>query len=177
MQKRNRLRLEPSRITVSLLFTLPVLFIDQASKYLIRTRVASYETINVIKGLFQIVHARNTGVAFGFLASLDPKIINPILSVVNIIIMIFLLCLVLLEEFSTWTRAAFGLILGGAAGNLLDRVFLGFVVDFLDFHIGNLHWPAFNVADSAITIGVVLLIADMLIQERRRKTGDINNSA
>jgi signal peptidase II len=147
-----------------------VAVIDQGSKYLIRTSIPRYEAISVIKGFFQIVHARNTGVAFGFLASLDPKIINPILSIVTIIIMIFLLCLVLLEEFSLLSRAAFGLILGGAAGNLIDRLFLGFVVDFLDFYIGSAHWPAFNVADAAITIGVILMIADTLLLDRKRKT-------
>jgi signal peptidase II len=169
MQNRINLRFDPSRISVPLLCTMLVAVIDQGSKYLIRTTVSRYEAISVIKGFFQIVYARNTGVAFGFLASLDPKIINPILSIANIIIMIFLLCLVLLEEFSLLSRAAFGLILGGAAGNLIDRLLLGFVVDFLDFYIGSAHWPAFNVADAAITIGVVLMIADTLLLPRKRK--------
>ena len=170
MQKRNRLRFNPSRIKVSLLFTLAVVVIDQASKYLVRATVPRYEAIGVIKGFFQIVYAKNTGVAFGLLASLDPKVMNPLLSLVNVVIMAILVCLVLIEEFSLVTRAAFGLILGGAAGNLIDRVSLGFVVDFLDFYIGWFHWPAFNVADAAITAGVFLMIADTLLLDRKRKS-------
>lgn len=171
MQKRNSLKIHPSRLKVSLLLAGLVTFADQVTKYLVKASVGSLETIDVIEGFFRIVYARNTGVAFGFLSSLSPKIINPVLTAVNLVIMAFLVLVVLIENFSILTRSAFGLILGGAAGNLIDRLLHGFVVDFLDVYIGNAHWPAFNVADAAITVGVFLLIADTLFLEgRRRKT-------
>ena len=169
MQKRNKLTIDPSRIKISLLFAVVIIVADQASKYLVRTGVGQFEVISVIDGLFQIVYAKNTGVAFGFLSNLNPRMINPILSFLNIAIMIFLCLIVLIEDLSLWTRAAFGLILGGAAGNLIDRLLLGFVVDFLDFYVGKAHWPAFNVADAAITLGVILLIADQLFGGGGRK--------
>ncbi len=154
------------------LVALAVLFLDQASKLAIIRSLQLGQGVPVIPGFFDLVFVLNPGAAFGFLASLPERVRNPffiLVSVVAVILIVFyqtrsprphrLPCL------------ALGLVLGGAVGNLVDRLRWGMVVDFLDVHVGPYHWPAFNVADSAISVGVSLMILDMLLDWRRaRKT-------
>ena len=138
-----------------------VFLADQASKWLITQRIVLHDSVTVIPGFFRLTHVVNRGAAFGLLSE----------SEWNVAILI-LFSLVALAVVSTllWRNShrvsttGFGLalILGGAVGNLWDRLLDGHVVDFLDFHFSGYHWPAFNVADSAIVVGALLLVAEIL---------------
>ncbi|MDD2335474.1 MAG: signal peptidase II [Geobacteraceae bacterium] len=152
------------------LATIAILLIvlDQATKLIIVRTMPLHSTIPVIPDIFDIVHARNQGAAFGVLR--DTSIRLPFLIGVSllavIVIAIFFRKLRPDQKLSAW---GLSLVLSGAVGNLIDRVRLGEVVDFLNVHWYEHFWPAFNVADSAICIGVGLLVIDMLLEERRKK--------
>ncbi len=133
-----------------------VLFFDQLTKYIIDTYLKTYESIEVLP-FFQIVHVRNTGAAFGIFRSLGNGVF------IGISILAIMIVVVLLIK-SKDDRIAFSLILGGALGNLTDRLIRGYVVDFLDFYVGKYHWPAFNLADSALTIGILFLFLGVVIK-------------
>ena len=142
-----------------------VFLADQASKWVITERIVLHESITVIPGFFRLTHVVNRGAAFGLLSD----------SEWNVAILI-LFSLVALGVVSTllWRNShrvsttGFGLalILGGAVGNLWDRLLEGHVVDFLDFHMGGYHWPAFNVADGAIVMGALLLVMEILFAKK-----------
>lgn len=137
------------------LFTaLAVIILDQASKFIISVSIGSYDSVTVIEGFFNLVHVRNRGMAFGMMNRPDTGMALYFLIAVTVIAVI----LILIWSFRLKheeRRLLFGLslILGGAIGNLIDRIRIREVVDFLDVYIGSYHWPAFNVADSAITVG------------------------
>lgn len=141
---------------------LAVFAADWATKRFIEARMSAFDTHTVIPGFFDIVHARNRGAAFSLFADST----SPWRSFFLIGLSLAALVLVagILRKASTLERpTALGLslILGGALGNVLDRIMSGAVTDFLDFYIGDLHWPAFNVADSAIVIGSGLLLLSL----------------
>jgi signal peptidase II len=147
-------------------FWLPPLLVvvDQIAKLAVRQALPLHASITVIPGFFDLTHVRNTGTAFGFLNGVD----FPYKAAVIAVIATLALAAVAAYGWSLprahqLARTALAFILGGAAGNLVDRVRTGFVVDFADFYWRGWHFWAFNVADSAITIGVALLILDMLI--------------
>lgn len=154
------------------LIALAVILLDRATKLLIIQSLRLGQGIPVIPGFFDIVFVLNPGAAFGFLATLSEQVRNPLfilISVVAVILIIFYHTRYLRSH--RLVSVALGLVLGGAVGNLIDRLRYGMVVDFLDVHVGQYHWPAFNVADSAISIGVSLMILDMLLDwHRERKT-------
>jgi signal peptidase II len=135
---------------------------DQWSKAWIVSHFGLYEARAVLVNHFHIVHVRNRGVAFGFLSSLDPAWVNPVLIVATVLAMAAVLAYLHYLPGRGPAPCGLGLILGGAVGNLIDRARLGYVVDFLDVHWRHHHWPAFNLADAGITVGVFLLILDML---------------
>lgn len=137
-----------------LFISLIVVVIDQVTKHLVRTTLGSSEVIGILPFL-QIVQVRNEGVAFGLFKGLGNTTFI-IISVLAIIIVFYLLIKDRKDRFS------FSLILGGAIGNLIDRVIYGNVTDFLDLYIGRFHWPAFNVADSALTLGISFLLFNHL---------------
>lgn len=147
---------------------IPLIVLDQATKLIILRTVTLHSTIPVIPDFFDIVHARNQGAAFGVLR--DNSIRLPFLIGVSflavIVIAIFFRKLRPDQKLSAW---GLSLVLSGAVGNLIDRVRIGEVVDFLNVHWYGHYWPAFNVADSAICVGVGLLVIDMLLEERRKK--------
>ncbi len=140
-----------------------VALLDRASKHLIETRVEAWDVYRVIPGLFQIVHTRNDGIAFGLFSETGSNklLIAFSLAVLGLVgWMLWTACRTPAAEH--WTmRAALGLVLGGAVGNLYDRVVFGSVTDFLDFYLGRSHFPVFNVADSAITVGAALLLINL----------------
>jgi signal peptidase II len=154
------------------MIALAVILLDRATKLLIIRTLRLGQGIPVIPGFFDIVFVLNPGAAFGFLATLSEQVRNPLfilISVVAVILIIFYHTRYLRSH--RLVSVALGLVLGGAVGNLIDRLRYGMVVDFLDVHVGQYHWPAFNVADSAISIGVSLMILDMLLDwHRERKT-------
>ncbi|MFH2119697.1 MAG: signal peptidase II [Pseudomonadota bacterium] len=158
MQKRNILFLA---------ITFLVMLLDQATKAWIISTMRIYDSFVVIEGFFSITHVRNPGAAFGFLAGAPPlfrHIFFLAITVAAIALILHYLRVSRIEEPSL--VSALALILAGAVGNLIDRIRFGEVVDFLDVYIGSHHWPAFNVADSAITVGAGVLMAVLL---RRRK--------
>lgn len=139
--------------------------LDRATKWLIETRVQDWETLRVIPGLFQIVHARNTGVAFSLFAEQGAgsgRILLVVFSLAVMALVAKLLWDACRKGREHWTMAAaLALVLGGAAGNLYDRAVFGSVTDFLDFYWRSHHFPVFNLADSAITVGAGLLLLNL----------------
>ncbi len=142
---------------------LPVTAVDQATKAVVAAVIDRYRTITVIPGFFNLTHITNPGGAFGFLASQGTAVRNIFFFTIS-----WLAILLVLYFFWRTPRshrilsAAFAMILGGAIGNMIDRVRLGSVIDFLDFYVGKYHWPAFNVADSAITVGMFIFVFHLL---------------
>ena len=143
-----------------------LLALDQATKHLIEHSFSLHQIREVIPGLFAITHVQNTGAAFGLLADLPQS--------ATIFVVISLMAIVLIlayfrwiKEQEVWTPLCLSLVLTGAVGNLIDRFRLGAVVDFLDFQYSGWHWPAFNVADASITIGVILLAIKILWGENK----------
>jgi signal peptidase II len=141
--------------------------LDQLTKALVLAYVPLHETITVIPGLLNLTHVRNTGAAFGVLNAAD----FPLKSIA--VMLLALVALVAIGVYAarygtgSWlNRLGLVCVLGGAIGNLIDRALRGYVVDFVDFYWGSAHFWAFNVADSAITIGAVALIAEMVFPQR-----------
>jgi len=145
--------------TFYFLLSAVVLALDQATKYLVKGHIALYEVIRVFP-CFNLVYVRNVGSAFGLFRSLG----NTFFVVIALVAMIVIAVMMIKEPEN---RPVFSLILGGAAGNLADRLMQGYVVDFLDVYVGNYHWPAFNVADSALTVGIFLLAVNLLFHSGR----------
>lgn len=145
-----------------------VVGIDQGTKVLIDRTMDLYSTIPVIENFFNITYVRNKGAAFSFLADSSwrlPFFIMISLVAICVIIVVF----IRLRPDQKFTAVSLSLIFAGAIGNLIDRVRFGEVIDFLDAHWYTHHWPVFNVADTAICIGVGLLAIDMFIEEKRLK--------
>lgn len=136
-----------------------VIAADQLSKLWIVELLQLYESREIIPGLFNLVYVVNTGAAFSILADVDSPWRHYFFLVVGAIAIVGLsVAYIKLRAINTYYYLPTGLIVGGAIGNLIDRVRLGAVVDFLDFYVGSYHWPAFNVADSAIVVGAVLFV-------------------
>ncbi|MBU6374725.1 MAG: signal peptidase II [Bdellovibrionales bacterium] len=144
-----------------------LIFIDQWTKIIILNKFMLGESIPVISSFFNITYVRNTGAAFGFLATAHPSFRVPFFLVIPVIALVVIGYLFRkLPERDVKTALALSLVMGGAIGNLIDRVRLGYVVDFLDFHWKlQAHFPAFNVADSAICVGVALMMLDFSKKE------------
>lgn len=132
---------------------------DQASKLWILNNFVLYETVPVLPGFFNLTYLTNTGAAFGLLAG-QPALWRHVFFVTVALVAVGVIVVLYkrLRKESVFYEISLGLIAGGALGNLIDRVRLGSVVDFLDFYVKNHHWPAFNVADSAITVGVSIFL-------------------
>lgn len=146
-----------------------IVLLDQWTKAWILQSLKIHDGFAVIEGLFNIVHVRNPGAAFGFLAGAPPWFRSVFFLAVTVAaIGLILYYLRQIRNGALALVLALALILAGAVGNLIDRVRFGEVVDFLDFYIGSAHWPAFNIADAAISAGAVLL-AILLIVRRGGK--------
>lgn len=140
-----------------------VVAVDQAAKHWIVARFSLYETTPLINGFFSLVHIRNRGMAFGIMnrQGADWGFILLLCATLGAIALL-LFWFYRLKPQDRGMAFPLSLVLGGAVGNLLDRARLGEVIDFLDFYLGSFHWPAFNVADSAITVGTLWLAASLL---------------
>lgn len=147
-----------------------VLIIDQATKVFIDRTMELYSSIPVISGLFSITYMRNKGAAFSFLSNFSYRI-PFFIAISAVALLVIAVAFRNLRDDQRLVAISLSLIFSGALGNLIDRVRLGEVIDFLDVYWRTHHWPAFNVADSAICIGVGLLALDMLREERRKKHG------
>ena len=145
--------------------------LDQAAKAAIRAWLPLHETVPVIPGVLDFTHVRNTGAAFGILNAADFPFKAAIIALIATVALIGVgLYAAALPAHQRAARLGLALVLGGAAGNLIDRVVAGFVVDFVDVYWRDYHFWAFNVADAAITVGVTIMIVDMLGLTRRVST-------
>ena len=149
--------------------SLAVLFLDQWTKGIITRTMDVHQSRTIVANVFDLTYVRNSGAAFGLFASVDSALNALQLNSVAVIVFLIVSAYALRSSHkSVRLQVGLALILGGAVGNLLDRVRFGYVVDFLDFAVSGHHWPAFNVADSAITIGAALLILDGLRRHEKR---------
>jgi signal peptidase II len=144
---------------------------DHLTKVIIQHSMNSFDSVPVIPGLLRIVHTENPGAAFGVLAEGNPILRSVVLIGVSSVVLCFVLS-ALWSRNSSYTalptRFGLGLILGGAIGNLYDRIAHGTVTDFIEVFHGSWSFPAFNVADSAISIGAALILLEMLWSSRKR---------
>jgi signal peptidase II len=148
-------------------FAILLIITDQLTKALVRSIVPLYETKTLIPGFVDLVHVRNEGVAFGLLNDIDLSykwLLTTALAMGALLGVAYYAHHVRREEF--FARLGLSMILGGAIGNLIDRAWVGYVLDFVDVYWGTWHFWAFNVADASISIGAVLVFADLLLGRR-----------
>ncbi|MCO6431551.1 MAG: signal peptidase II [Deltaproteobacteria bacterium] len=132
---------------------------DQLSKFIMMRALLPGQPVEVIPGLFDLTLTFNLGAAFGFMANLEDGTRQLVLAATTCLAMAVVVYFIFIEySHDAVARIALAFIMGGAIGNVVDRVRLGMVIDFLDFHISGYHWPAFNLADSFICCGVVVLL-------------------
>jgi signal peptidase II len=155
-----------------------VIALDQVTKRLIRDRVGVGESIPILDGFVSIVHARNPGAAFSFLADAPAWFRGPFfiaITVTAIAVLFYVISRLPRED--RLMRIALGGVLGGAVGNLIDRLIYGEVTDFIDVHWRSYHWPAFNVADSSITIAVSAVILHSLFARSEPNRARVKTSS
>lgn len=139
---------------------------DQATKALVQRSMTLHDSIPIGPSV-NLTYTRNPGAAFSLLADADPTFRGWFFLVVSAVALTLItLFLRRVERGDWWTLSALSLILGGAIGNLIDRIRLGEVVDFIDLYVGRYHWPVFNLADSGITIGMLILLGHALLERR-----------
>ena len=156
---------------ILLIFCLGILLLDQWTKTMVVQKLHLYQRVEVIEGFFNIVHVRNTGGAFGIFGGEKGglgSILFVVVSLIAVGAVVFLF--IKIKESEKTLALSFSLILSGAVGNLVDRLRYGEVVDFLDFHLSTYHWPAFNIADSAICIGIGLIALELLKGDQKKTT-------
>ena len=139
---------------------------DQISKTVVRSTMTLYESITVIPGFFHLTYITNDGMAFGINFPFGIYIFSTISIILTVILFWYLWTI---REENIFLRSGVAMILAGAIGNLIDRLLLGEVVDFLDFMIGDLHWYVFNFADSFVTIGMGIILYDAIFLEKKRQ--------
>jgi signal peptidase II len=146
-----------------------VVVLDQITKAAVRARFELHESLTIVPGFFDITRVHNTGAAYGFMNAVDFPFKAAVFAGIALIALTALVLYARsLEPGQKLTRLGLSLVIGGAAGNLIDRVTTGYVLDFVDLYSGGWHFWAFNVADAAISVGVVLMILDLLGLGRSR---------
>lgn len=155
-------------IIIFILGAVVVIMLDQITKAVITEKLFMYGTHKVIEGFFNFVYVMNPGAAFGFLAGAS-EIFRYFffIGITALAMLLIIYYIIKSKQERLPVVISLTLIFGGAVGNLIDRIRFGAVVDFLDFYIGTWHWPAFNVADSAISIGAVLMIWEVLVNRKK----------
>lgn len=147
-----------------------VILLDQITKFQISSRMDLYETVVLIPGFLNFTYIHNNGAAFGILSGTDsPWVPYFFMAVTFIAIGVLGVLYRSTQPYQFWYRTAYALILGGAIGNLIDRIRFDSVVDFVDCYVDTYHWPAFNVADSCISIGVIILGIVLLFEKEREE--------
>lgn len=142
--------------------------VDQITKFLIQHSFELYQSKEIVPGFFNLTFVLNPGAAFGMLAKMSESYRRLFFIIVTIIAIMAVIYLMYKELTHKFRAFSYALILSGAIGNFIDRIYMGKVVDFLDFYIKNYHWPAFNVADSCITVGIILLFIDILFNKEAK---------
>jgi signal peptidase II len=149
-----------------------IIALDQITKAAVSSKFSLYESCEVISGILNLVYVINPGAAFGFMAGASAAFRYIFfIGITLIAIALIIYYLIKYKTGSMMIVTALTLIFAGAVGNLIDRIRFGAVVDFIDVYIGTWHWPAFNVADSAISVGAVLMIWKMLVNRRKESSG------
>jgi signal peptidase II len=147
--------------------TVAIVVLDRATKAWFETRTTEGWRYEIIHNFIYLVHSRNPGIAFGVLAD-SPSTMTRVILIAGSLVVIAVLAWLLVSGKTTGAigNAGLALLLGGAAGNVADRILYGAVTDFFEVWFGSYHYPAFNVADSAITLGAVLILLDVLLGRR-----------
>lgn len=163
---------------VSIASIVALVLVDRLTKVWIEANISLFDSKPIITGFFHIVHTKNSGAAFGLFNDAPSSVRTMLLIIVSGAITAMIVNLLWQStkpgQGSRMLQAALTLVLGGALGNLHDRIRFGFVTDFLQVFIGTYEWPAFNVADSAITVGAVLMAIDILKTSKRRDVSETN---
>jgi len=146
-----------------------ILVLDQVTKYLVEKRVRMYEQITIIPGFFNLTRVHNKGAAFGILSQAS-DIWRSLFFITVASLAVVIISILIYKARERLLVFALSLIAAGAAGNLIDRVRYGEVVDFIQWYVKSWYWPSFNVADSAISVGVVLLAIDMIFSKQPHET-------
>ena len=150
--------------------SLAVLAADRATKFAIERRTSLFFRHSIVSDIIVLVHSQNPGIAFSMFSDSRSSWLAPLLIASSVLVMILLVWMIVTGRAGgTMAQCGLALILGGAAGNALDRVIHGGVTDFLEVRLWKYIWPAFNVADSAITIGAVLVLCELLFSARQRE--------
>lgn len=144
-----------------------IVILDKITKWLVKNSFYLGQSREVIGNFFRLTYIENTGIAFGILSDWEHPFKTAILLLLSLLALYFIITIYIKSVRKTIIQVCFGLILGGAFGNIFDRLAFGKVVDFFDFGIKNYRWPFFNIADSAITIGVTILIIFSIFFERK----------
>ncbi len=167
---------EDNRFKIIGILAFIVFVLDQITKELILKNLPLYKHIEIIPDFFNIVHVQNRGAAFGFLNNPDINWQFYLFAFATVLALVLIYIIAKSSPYSKALNIAFGLIIGGALGNFLDRLRFQAVTDFLDFYINSWHWPAFNIADIAITLGAILsafLLYKLENKERKNKTEEL----
>jgi len=147
-----------------------IVILDRLTKWLVAQKITLHDSVDVIPGVFRLTHVQNQGAAFG-LFSESPSEFKVAMLILFSIAALAVVSALLWKNGNAMntTAVALSLVAGGAMGNLWDRVASGRVIDFLDFYLGSHHWPAFNVADSAIVVGALLLLSEIFLAPQQEK--------
>jgi signal peptidase II len=146
-----------------LLVSAAVVALDQITKHLVARALELHDSREIVAGLASLTHVQNRGAAFGFLSTADLPHQSILFAVLSLVALMAIAAYAWrLPATQRWTQVALALIMGGAVGNLADRLHHGYVIDFVDVYWRGHHWPAFNVADSCISAGVVMLVLELL---------------
>lgn len=150
------------------LLILVLLIVDQITKAIVFQKVAFLSSQSIIPGFFNITHIHNRGAIFGFFSQSDSQLLHIVLMLATLVALALVVYyFFMIPTAEKLTKISLSLILAGALGNLIDRVFRGYVIDFLDLYVKKWHWPSFNVADSCVTIGAFLLVFIVFFKRRR----------
>src|SRR5215467_4268243 len=153
-----------------LLIAVLILLCDRVTQWLVAQKITMNDTIDVIPGMFRLTHVQNQGAAFGLFAE-SPSEWKPAMLILFSIAALAVVSALLWKNGNALnaTAIALSLVFGGALGNLWDRLLNRHVIDFLDFYVGSHHWPAFNIADSAIVVGALLLLSEIFLAPQEEK--------
>ncbi len=147
-----------------------MVLLDQVSKWSITNHLEPFHVVSIIPGFFNLVVVKNRGMAFGILGKSSSEFTSYLLLGATLVaIVVVFLFFYWAKKDQKWLTTGLALILGGAVGNLIDRTRFGYVIDFLDFHLNGYHWPAFNIADSAVTVGALWLLLNIILGKNLSK--------